>query len=144
MPTQIKCGPSGGIGGSDFADTPSPEVRITALTVWYGEWVDAIQVHWSDGTSSPKHGGGGGGGDTIPLAADEYLVGIFGKYGEKVDSIGFVTNNRVCGPYGGDGGNVEYHYNDAKPLPPNVTIVGFCGRAGEYIDAIGCVFSVEK
>ena len=143
----MKCGPSGGIGGSDFADTPSPEVRITALTVWHGKWVDAIQVFWSDGTSSPKHGGGSGDGTTIPLADGEYLVGIFGRYGEKVDSIGFVTNNRVCGPYGGSGGDVDYHYNDAKhedvkPTSPSVTIVGFCGREEDYIYAIGCVFSV--
>ena len=108
--------------------------------------MDAIQVFWSDGTSSPKHGGGGGDEAPIPLAADEYLVGIFGKYGDKVDSIGFITNKRVCGPYGGPNGDVDYHYNDAKHedvklTSPSVTIVGFFGREENYIYAIGCVFS---
>lgn len=147
MPNQIKCGPSGGIGGSDFEDIPPANARIKSLTVWYREWVDAIQVFWSDGTSSQKHGGGSGDGTTIPLADGEYLVGISGKYGAKVDSIRFVTNQGTHGPYGGDGGDVKYHYNDAKhedvkPTSPSVTIVGFWGRAGDHIDAIGCVFSV--
>jgi hypothetical protein len=61
-----------------------------------------------------------------------------------VDSIRFVTNKGAYGPYGGDGGDVEYHYNDAKPLSPNIAITGFCGRAGDCIDAIGCIFSVEE
>ena len=142
MPTQIKCGPSGGIGARDFDDTLlAAGKRITKLTVWHGKWVDAIQVFWSDGSSSDKHGGGGGSGDTIHLAEDEYLVGIFGKYGEKVDSIHFVTNKDTYGRYGGLGGDVEYHYNDAKLPLPNITIVGFFGREENYIYAIGCVFS---
>jgi hypothetical protein len=106
--------------------------------------VDAIQVSWSDSSPAHKHGGNAGSSDTIRFASDEYLVGISGKYGEKVDSIRFVTNKEVYGPYGGPGGDVEYDYNDAKPISPSVTIVGFCGRAGDYIDAIGCIFSVEK
>jgi hypothetical protein len=52
MPTQIKCGPSGGPGGSDFEDAPSAKIRITKLTVWHGKWVDAIQVFWPDGSHS--------------------------------------------------------------------------------------------
>lgn len=146
MSNRMKCGPSGGIDGDDFLDAPPPDdVRITAIHVWHGSWIDAIQIHWSDSKASPKHGGDGGENkEDIFLADDEHLVGIYGKYGEKVDSIGFVTNKRVIEPLGGDGGDVEFHYNAAKSPLTNIDIVGFCGRAGDYIYAIGCIFSVEK
>jgi len=141
MPNQIKCGPSGGIGGEDFEDIlPPAGKKIREITVWYEDIVEAIQIAWSDG-SSDKHGRGNHHPTPIPLAEDEYLVGIAGRYGRGVDSISFVTTKRTHGPYGGDGGDVEYFYN-VDPASPQAHIIAFFGRAGENLDAIGCVFSV--
>ncbi|MBM4459956.1 MAG: jacalin-like lectin domain protein [Chloroflexi bacterium] len=142
MSTLIKCGPSGGISGSDFDDTLlAAGKRIVKVTIGHGTWVDAVQVSWSDGSSSLKHSGDGGSTDTISFAADEYLTGITGKYGAKVDSIRFITNKTTYGPDGGPGGDVEYHYN-AGPAAPELRIAGFLGRCGRYVDAIGCVFAI--
>ena len=144
MSTQIKCGPSGGVGGYDFADTFLPtERKITEIIVWYEDTVEAIQVGWSDGSNSGKHGRGTHNHTLIPLTKNEYLVGISGRYGSRVDTITFITTDQTHGPYGGEGGEVEFSYN-VDPIYPQAQLVGFLGRAGDIIDAIGCIFSVEK
>ena len=142
MPNQMKCGPSGGNGGEDFEDIlPPAGKKISKITVWYENMVEAIQVSWSDDLTSDKHGGGNDHSTSIQLAEDEYLVGISGKYGRGVDSISFVTTKQKYGPYGGDGGDVAYFYN-VNPRFPQAHIIAFFGRVSENLDAIGCVFSV--
>lgn len=144
MSTQMKCGPSGGIGGEDFEDICPPQgKKISEITVWYEDVVEAIQIAWSGDSSSDKHGRGDDHPTPITLDEDEYLIGISGRYGVGADSISFVTTKNTYGPYGGDGGDVEYFYN-VDPASPQAHIIGFCGRAGDAIDAIGCIFSVEK
>lgn len=141
MPQQFKSGPSGGRGGDDFQDNFSSEgLKIKRIDIWHGNRIDAIQIYWSNGTHSNKHGGGGGTQTKIELDNDEYLVGIQGRYGATVDSISLTTTKRSLGKYGGDGGNVSFDYN-TSPQMPKIEIIAFFGRSGDKIDAIGCIFS---
>lgn len=144
MNAQYKFGPSGGNDGGDFSDAPPPGKKIKKIDIWAGDFVDGIQITWSNESPSEKHGGGSGEPDTIRLAADEYLVGITGRYGRKLDSITFITSRGKEHPYGGEGGNVEYAYNATVPYLQDAHIVGFFGQSGSVINAIGCIFSIDK
>ena len=142
MSNQMKCGPSGGIGGKDFEDICPPQgKKISGITIWYDKVVEAIQVAWSDGSFSEKHGRGDDHSTPITLDKNEYLIGISGKYGVGVDSISFVTTKQVHGSYGGEGGDVEFYYN-VDPSYPQAHIVASLVRAVENLDAIVFVFSV--
>ena len=111
-----KCGPSGGYGGSEFADDFIPEgSKVVEVQIRSGSRIDAVQIIHvtSEGIRHPfpKHGGGGGSNQTaFLLDADEYITGISGRYGTKVDSIRIHTNKQTSLLYGGSGGSSEYHY----------------------------------
>jgi len=144
MSAQMKCGPSGGIGGENFVDTlPPTKMKIKEVLVWYEDTVEAIQVTWSDNSKSDKHGKGNANPTSFTLRDDEYLVSISGRYGKSLDRITLITTKGQEKSFGGEGGDVEFYYN-VDPTYSQAHIIGFFGRAGDVIDAIGCIFSVEK
>lgn len=60
----------------------------------------------------------------------EKIIGVFGKRGNLLDQIGFVTNKgKIFGPYGGCGG-VNFHVSSCH-------IRGIFGRSGGLVDSIG-------
>ena len=137
----FKCGPSGNGGGTPFSDDAMvPGERVAEVRVWHGALVDAIQVihHNAAGAAHEfeKHGGGGGKLSVFTLDDDEYITGISGGSGNRVDSVQLQTNKQSSPQYGGGGGLVKYIYE----IPEAYEIVGFHGRAGAVLDALGVIY----
>jgi hypothetical protein len=133
----------GGPGGNAFVDRPPAGVRIGAIAIQAGGWIDSVGVVYetSDGRryASQRHGGSGGGPCVITLEHDERILAIRGHYGAYVESIQLITTrgeSRICGRPGG----AQYRID----VPPNHSVVGFAGRAGLYVDAIGLALATTK
>jgi hypothetical protein len=133
----------GGPGGNAFVDRPPAGVRVGAIAVRAGGWIDSVGVVYetSDGRryASQRHGGAGGGPCVIMLEPDERILAIRGHYGAYVESIQLITTrgeSRICGRPGG----AQYRID----VPPNHSVVGFAGRAGLYVDAIGLALTTTK
>lgn len=132
-------GPAGGLGGNVFIDSPIPsdaiirsiqiysdsEVRGIGMTYQCNESVQAMPVHGS--TDTPR--------TDFVLREKEYVKGISGKYGDRIDSLQIHTNLRTSALFGSSGGTVPYNFD----VPAGVNVIGFVGRAGSSLDAIGCV-----
>jgi len=146
----VDCGPSGGYGGNPFHDASSGAIRITAVKVNSGAYIDSIQIIYLKSAHSPrpgmptmvlpvaqpKHGGEGGNLSTMELDADEYITSVGGKYGKYIDSFYIKTNKGKIKKWGGPGGTVNFSYN----VPDDHTqIIGFLGQSGKYVDAIGVI-----
>lgn len=139
---------SGGVGpvfgvaaGTVFTDVVAANQNLTGVAGRGGWWLDAIQ-----GLGTPAnlayHGGTGGNAYSGTWPADEYLVRIFGSYGETaVSKISFATNTgRIVGPFGlaqGQTSNVAFDYT----VPTGTKVVGFTGRVGGYLSALGLVYA---
>ena len=132
---------SGGGGGSVFADPGIPAgARIAEVRVWTGDLVDSIQMIYMlpDGriVEGQRHGGSGGNAYSFPLETNEYIIGISGRYGDRIDSVRIQTNRRTSQLFGGRGGNRDFRVN----VPGGCQAIGFAGRAGQYLDAIGLTY----
>jgi len=132
---------AGGNGGSAFADQDVPSgARLSEIRIWSGDGIDALQAVYqlADGSQQQgaRRGGSGGNAFVLRLDADEYLIGISGRAGQRVDSLRFVTNKRTSLTFGGRGGDNDFRID----LPRGSRAVGFAGRAGNMIDAIGLTY----
>jgi hypothetical protein len=133
---------SGGRGGSSFADQGAPYgARISEVRVQAAKMVDGIQAVYTlqDGRSveGEYHGGRGGRTNAFRLDSDEYIVGIYGRYGDYIDSISIVTNKRTSPLFGGPGGKKDFRMD----LPAGNMAIGFSGRSGLYLDAVGLIYT---
>ena len=109
---------------------------IKKIVLRSGGRIDAIQVTYklSNGREfvGSRRGGTGGRKRTINIDVDrgERIIGVFGRSGESVDMLGFVTNKgRTFGPYGKCGG-LPFTVNGCH-------LRGLFGRSGGEIDSIG-------
>ena len=136
-------GPAGGNGGDEFDDkdlAPGSEIRM--VFVWYGDYIDAIQVLYEDPTTrmlqlSDRHGGTGGSKlAMITLKPDEFITEISGRTGGLVDSLTLDTTLFRYGRYGGLGGENDYEFPDPEPEQPE-EVFAFFGRSGSRLDAVG-------
>ena len=127
----------GGKGGGAFTELPDHcNAVVSKILIQAAAQFDAIQLtyQYSNGNqyTSGYHGGTGGTAHriTINVSQGERVVGVFGRTGSLVDSLGFVTNKgRIFGPYGGCGG-VPFTVNSCK-------IKGILGRSARLLDSIG-------
>ncbi len=131
----------GGRGGSDFADRDIPSgARMSGIRIQAAERIDGIQALYTlpDGreVQGTYHGGRGGRTNVFRLDSDEYVIGIYGRYGETVDSISIRTNKRTSQVFGGRGGNSDFRVE----IPRDTAAIGFTGRSGDLIDAIGLAY----
>jgi hypothetical protein len=131
----------GGSGGNGFTDSQPPAgARVAEVRIRCGEIVDSVQLIYalSDGRTSmaPMHGGSGGRENVYRLDADEYIIGLSGRYGESIDSLSIHTNKRTSQPYGGRGGDRDFQIE----VPSGNQAVGFAGQAGDRLDAIGLTY----
>ena len=136
---------AGGKGGSAFADRDIPAgARITQVRVRAGERVDAVQAVYllSDGRTveGTLHGGTGGNVSSFQLDRDEYIIGLSGRCGDRIDSVRIQTNKRSSQDFGGRGGSQEYRID----VPAGNEAIGFTGRSGKYLDAIGLIFAPAR
>jgi hypothetical protein len=133
---------TGGTGGKAFQDTSIPsDARILEVRIFAGNFIDGVQLVYSLPDSrtatSTLHGGAGGNVNTFRLDANEYIVGISGRYGKYIDSLRIHTNRRMSPIYGGAGGGEDYRID----VPSGNQAVGFIGRSGRYVDALGLAFA---
>jgi hypothetical protein len=132
----FECGPSGGSGGNWFGDgVPADGVGVSQILVWHGDYIDAIQLKFSDGTMTPKHGGSGGNLTTFALGPGEFISMLSGRYGSYIDSLTISTNVKNFPAIGGNGGSQDYIYGAFT----NAEVIGFIGASGSYMDALGIV-----
>ncbi len=100
----------GGLGGWSFDDDGSGVVgRIQSIRIRSGQFVNSIQAVYIDQNGGviqgPERGAGGGFEQTISFEPDEFILAVGGRAGELIDQLSFVTNKKIYGPYGGNGGN---------------------------------------
>ena len=79
---------AGGQGGETFVEPPSgAHVRIAAVVVHAGSWVDSLQLLYqmADGQRmlSSRRGGSAGVAHVFTLEPDERIVAISGRYGHS-------------------------------------------------------------
>jgi hypothetical protein len=149
--TILAIGPTGGGGGDYWDDGPAPSwishrgdtngSIIGGLRIRHGNWIDAIQWGWR--TNIPgtpiqwfgRHGGDGGNEDEILFHDDEWIIKMWGRFGNYIDHIYIVTNQNRQFDYGGDGGSTDWAFwTDGTP---DSAIIGLFGRAHTYLDALG-------
>lgn len=154
---QIRQGPSGGYAGEPFDswsnDKNGLEISEVRLNI-HDSVIGCIRVLYRD-SSGKFVGQTESGGDCrlqdndlkdvpswnrIELARDEFLIGIAGRYGTRIDSIRFFTNKRNIPSLGGSGGEVDFGYTATA----GQMIVGFFGRASDNLDAIGVLYAPQK
>jgi hypothetical protein len=110
------------------------EVHIHAQQQVYGVQI----IHETcDGRSHrfPMHGRTVGEFHLVRLSADEFIIGISGRFSTCVNSLRIHTTKQLSPLFGGDGGTGDYLYE----APSGAEIVGFFGRARDQLDAIGVV-----
>ena len=79
----------GGTGGESEQRWEIPHGRsISALTVWSGKFVHAVQFHLNDGTESPRLGAPGGTAKRCEGPAGTKVVQLKGRDGSYVNSFG--------------------------------------------------------
>lgn len=132
--TTLIRGPVGGSGGGAFDDGLHVN-GINSIDVWWGSYVDAIQVHYRVDGSGVKHGGSGGGKNSLTLAADEYIMNVKVRSGSLIDKLEFGTNTNRWGQYGGNGGG-----ESVFSAPTGAMLGSIRGRSGSKLDAISFVF----
>jgi hypothetical protein len=126
----------------DAAKKAAPS--ITALTVFAGDIIDAIQVVVNGGTTElPKHGGNSGDPHSVTFKSGEYITGIDGTTGnyfgaKHLLTLKILTNKGTYGPFGSG-----KFATDAAPFRKGETkeIIAFSGSSLRHTD--GSEFIVE-
>merc|ERR1719400_2721567 len=129
----IEDGPFGGNGGEAFTDGgnihlngPPKKIDIRAKN-----YVDAIRFTYGD-TTADWHGGSGGNPQTCgEFDEGEKILIVQGGAHNYIDRIEFITSNgRICGPYGGNGGD------DFVSTFPGCFLSYISGASHKYIDSL--------
>jgi hypothetical protein len=129
----------GGPGGKPFIDQPESEVRVMAVAVRAGDFIDAIGTVYRrrgrDPYATPLHGGNGGDAEVFELGDDERIIAISGGSGRFVEWLQIHTNRRSSRVFGRPGDGRDFRIE----VPEGQVAIGFSGRSGKYLDAIGLV-----
>merc|ERR1712223_580597 len=129
----IEDGPFGGNGGEAFTDGgnihlngPPKKIDIRAKN-----YLDAIRLTYGD-TTADWHGGSGGNPQTCGEFDDgEKILIVEGGAHKYIDRIEFITSSgRVCGPYGGNGGD-----NFVSTFP-GCFLSYISGASHNYVDSL--------
>jgi|GEM_PF-1225533 len=134
-------GPSGGGGGSYYADNQTGGLRVVEVRVRSGVYIDGVQFIYENKIgqviNGKWHGGQGGTLSVFKLQPGETITRVTGKHGYFIDSLQLVTSKGRSKGWGGSGGSAHYTYS----APPGSHIHGLFGRSGVYIDALGVILS---
>jgi hypothetical protein len=129
----------GGPGGKPFIDQPESDVRVMAIAVRAGDFIDAIGTVYRrrgrDPYATPLHGGNGGDAEVFELGDDERVIAISGGSGRFVEWLQIHTNRRSSRVFGKPGDGRDFRIE----VPEGQVAIGFSGRSGKYLDAIGLV-----
>ncbi|KAL5713128.1 hypothetical protein ACHQM5_015234 [Ranunculus cassubicifolius] len=138
----ISMGPWGPDEGYEWSFNEDGDAIIKQIVVYGGELIDSLTIKYEqNGYSDYAKFGGSGGGERGKINLDyptEYLTSVSGYYqpctwgeGTMVTALTFVSNVRVYGPIGNEGGS---HFE--LPLKGGM-IVGFHGKMDKFINSIG-------
>ena len=135
---------AGGGGGTPYTDQDvAPGARIAEVIVHAGDTIDSVQALYvlPDGSyvEGARHGGPGGRPYRFRLDSDEFITGLSGRCGARIDSLQIVTNKRTSEAFGGRGGDQDFRLD----VPPGSQALGFVGQAGDLVDAIGLVYAPQ-
>jgi Jacalin-like lectin domain len=127
--------------GSDQHPVNEPDLlsrgSIFQVNVRHGKYVDAIQMEFMR-NGTPEFGQFYGADATsgrldnfpVEVSAGDYIVELFGRAGDVVDSINFRTAAGIVSPqYGGDDGNGGDDFS--LKANPGEEIIGLYGLIGE-------------
>jgi hypothetical protein len=149
---QIYQGPSGGSGGNPFDDWAATGGRTDLSAIYLVQdssgKILCIAAGYGAGPNRKIYPGHGSSCDKITkppnlgtpnyaLAPDEYIIGISGKYGSRVDQLRFYTNHSTQPWVGDKGGNAVFGYS----APHGQMIVAFTGRSDGGLVAIGVMYA---
>ena len=137
--------PFGGGGGGPFSFfIPNPLVNVKSFLVRWGNWVNTIQMQFTDGvksTYSPTYGI-----DTSPgltqwdVPVDEFITQVeySGGSGNVVGGFNLVTNKGHKSPrFGSSSGE-----SVIVTFPEGYRIIGLFGRYGQFLDQLGFILGM--
>ena len=111
--------------------------RVAEVRVRSGNMVDSVQMVYALVDNStvvgPLHGGSGGRLNSFRLDADEYIIGLSGRYGEIWTRCASSPTSAHPRRTEGAEGRTDLRVD----VPSGYLVIGFAGRAGQYVDASG-------
>lgn len=124
---------AGGGGGGTWSDVDFCAGQpLTGWRLAYNKTVDRVQFNYANRGWSGVQGGKDGFKADVTLPQGEYVVRVDYRSGDRIDSIGFVTNRgRSFGPYGGKGGSPGSY-----SVTAGESLGCMSGRAGKSIDQL--------
>lgn len=136
-------GPSGGVGGGDFASELLPgDHFLREIHVRHDRVIRAVAVGYARPGASlapwRMFGGTEGRFSTVRLRDGEYITAIGGSYGTLVNSLEIVTNYGSVTRFGDADGTVPFHYH----IPSGLELCGLGGRASDVLHAVGLMFRI--
>jgi hypothetical protein len=145
---QISLTPSwGGDGGDPFNDvdlrTSIPQhTRVAAVGLRTGGLVDRLSTTYENvgGSWETRHGGGGGEDrGTLQLLPGQFITGVTGRSGGRVDHLKItISDGRTLEGGGGGGGPFSWS------VPSGSFVLGFAGRSGANLDRIQVIFGAFR
>ncbi|QBB69324.1 hypothetical protein ELE36_02450 [Pseudolysobacter antarcticus] len=141
--TEILTGPVGGLKFTEFQDDPNNE-RITAIDLHAGDHIDGIQFHYGN-KPGPLHGKAGGHHLHYDLAADENIIGVWGRSRGEVGAVFFQTNKgRTLGGGWRDGDGVAEWIGDPAS-DTRAVLYRIGGRQGDgHVEALSFVWRYSR
>lgn len=123
----------GGSGGKPFNDALSNGDRVKSLWIAAGSLIDSVQIAYSNGNRTSRHGGMGGTGTWTHFEQDESILEISGYTDRHVCFLAIRTTHRLI--------EAGKPLLQAKPFairaPEGTHIIGLHGRCAHYLDAVG-------
>jgi hypothetical protein len=135
----------GGPGGRRNVFRLDSDEYIVGLSIKYGEHIDSLRIHTNKHTSSSYGGNGGNRRSRADIPSGSQAIGLTGRSGEFLDSIGLVYiplpllisgQTQIAG---GNGGNA---FSD-RNIPLGAIISEIRVSAGQTIDSIQAVYILK-
>ena len=123
----MRAGGNGGSPWNDAAQCQRGEVR--GFRISNGKRVDGVQFLYANGQWGNVHGKLKKGWGEYRLGADEYIVRVDYRNGNSMDAVGFITNKRSYGLFGGGGGSFGSY-----SVTPGERLTCMMGRSGSEVD----------
>ncbi|EKM50863.1 uncharacterized protein PHACADRAFT_212790 [Phanerochaete carnosa HHB-10118-sp] len=116
--------------------------RIAKVIIRSGDIIDAIQLVFTDGSSTLSRGGQGGSEDEFALEIGEDVVRIlFSADAKNIQRLRFVTSLGRCSRwYGKNGAEKEYEWTRGG----HSALAGFTGSTGKYVNGLAPLWSDRR
>jgi hypothetical protein len=135
----------GGPGGQQNIFRLESGEYIIGLSLKYGDYIDSLEIRTNKRTSSKYGSTGGKKSSRIDVPSGNQAVGLTGRAGKYLDSIGLVyipvpiTISGQTAIAGGKGGSA---FSD-RNIPEGAIISEVRVRAGNFIDSIQAIYTLK-